>query len=63
MMPYTYPSRTCITHGCLFEKQPHVGDGDHCFKHGEFHVKLKALDKAYGTDKDSPLHHDNRCCK
>jgi hypothetical protein len=34
-MPYSYPSRTCITHGCMFEKQPHVGNGDYCFKHAE----------------------------
>jgi hypothetical protein len=34
MMPYTYPSRTCSAHGCLFEKQPYVGNGEFCFKHG-----------------------------
>lgn len=24
---------------------------------------LKHLDKTYGTPRDSPLHHDNRCIK
>jgi hypothetical protein len=43
MMPYTYPSRTCITHGCMFEKQPHVGSGDYCFKHAEMAGELPTM--------------------
>lgn len=41
--------------------------GRHAFAESEaaFCVRLRALDVEYGTDKTSPLHHDNRClhCK